>query len=184
MTGSFSHPIYTTSKDIILLWGGGDSNEATRVLNYYTNQALRFYDEAMAMTLPSVLEGCVREATRAAQRLGVVLQPGGSTENKARTARFLDRFEDQFFAKMADAIRRSNPDKYASVVEARKTRLVEHMGKTVRLIERHEQQLAEALDPAVRRYHEGELAELRTDLNRYRSALAQLKALDSSQNDA
>ena len=73
--------------------------------DYFVDLALKTFDEARVMTLPQIIGEFVSEAERAAKQEGVKFSTK-RVEDKAKAARFLDRFEGKFFENMAEAIRR------------------------------------------------------------------------------
>lgn len=160
-----------------LYWGGGTLVEQAMILNYYTNLALGYREEAMAMTLPEVLGTLVPEAVNAAKQFGIMLFPGGSVESKARTALFLDRFEDRFFANMADVIRKRYPDEYNSAEQARRLLLEERIRKTTAQISKFEVSLAEGCDTQTKAFYERMLEDLRIDLEVCRNELKNLQGV-------
>lgn len=88
-----------------LLWGIMDIDEHTALRDYFIDLALRRHDEALAMTIPQIIEEFVGDAEKAA-KLERVKFFTRAVEDKAKAARFLDRFEKQFFEKMEEALRR------------------------------------------------------------------------------
>lgn len=88
-----------------LLWGTMPTDESLILLNYFTDLALRHYSRAKAKALPIVLNSFVPDVIETAKKEGVSLFPGGTLESKSVRARFLDRFEDQFYEYMAEAIK-------------------------------------------------------------------------------
>jgi hypothetical protein len=88
-----------------LFWTVELTDEETIIRNYLIDIALHHYDDAQAMAMWDVVDRISEEAAQAAKKEGIVFLPGRE-ENKARTANFLDRFEQEFFKKMAEAIRK------------------------------------------------------------------------------
>ena len=88
-----------------LCWSVELTDEETVIRNYLIDLALQHYDEAKAMAMWEVVDRISEEATRAAKSEGITLFPS-KEENKARTADFLDRFEQDFFKNMAEVIKR------------------------------------------------------------------------------
>lgn len=88
-----------------VLWGVMEIDEHAALRDYFIDLALKKYDEALVMTLPQIIGEFVSDAERAAKQEGVKFFTK-QVEDKAKAARFLDRFEAQFFEKMAETIRR------------------------------------------------------------------------------
>lgn len=158
-----------------LIWGGEISGQTTMIRNYYIETALQHYDDAMAMSLPKVLDSFVPQVTQAAEQQGITLFPNDTVESKSRTARFLDRFEADFYANMAEVIRREHPDKYAIVRNIRREHLEEHIEQTLELIKQYEAKLRESSDPKEKARYRKELAELHGYLEDYRDELGSIQ---------
>ena len=88
-----------------LLWGIMEVDEHASLRNYFVDLALKRRDEALVMTLPEIIDRFVEDAERAA-KLERVKFFTKSVEDKAKAARFLDRFEENFFAGMAEVVQR------------------------------------------------------------------------------
>ena len=88
-----------------VLWGIMEVDEHAALRDYFIDLAIRKHDEVLVMTLPEIIEEFVPEAEKAAGLEGVKFFTK-RVEDKAKAARFLDRFEEQFFEKMADAVNR------------------------------------------------------------------------------
>ena len=88
-----------------VLWGIMEIHEHAALRDYFIDLALRKYDEALVMTLPQIIEEFVSDAERAANQEGVKFFTK-QVADTVKAARFLDRFEVQFFEKMADIIRK------------------------------------------------------------------------------
>ncbi len=87
-----------------VLWGIMEYNEHAAMRDYFIDLALKRQDEALAMTLPQIIEEFVGEAQKSAKLEGIRFFTR-NVEDKAKAARFLDRFELQFFEKLAEAVR-------------------------------------------------------------------------------
>lgn len=88
-----------------LMWGIPQSSREERVRNYLIDQALREYEPVVAMESPELATRLAREATIEADDIGVNLFDDSTPNSIARTARFLDRFEERFFEQMREAIK-------------------------------------------------------------------------------
>lgn len=88
-----------------VMWGVVEVDEHARLRDYFTNLALRTYDDALVMTLPEILNEFVEETENEAKLEGVKLFTR-DVHDKAKEARFLDRRETSFFENMAEAISR------------------------------------------------------------------------------
>ena len=60
-----------------------------RIINYFTNLALREYDAAMAMSLSEVLDKLVPDVIEFAKKEGINLAPGGNIDSKTKVSRFM-----------------------------------------------------------------------------------------------
>lgn len=89
-----------------LLWGSYITDEKLVVINYFTNLALKNYDDAMAMSLPEVLDVIVPIVSKEARKAGLSLSPGSAITHKVEITKFMDRFEDRFYENMAEAIKK------------------------------------------------------------------------------
>jgi len=98
-----------------LMWSvgrGRDDDERIILRNYLINVALQHYDDALAMAMWEVVDRFSDEASAAAKVEGISMFPENEG-SRARTAAFLDRFEQDFFKNMAEVIkRRENTLKY------------------------------------------------------------------------
>jgi len=88
-----------------LMWSVGFSDERTAIRNYLIDLALQHYDDARAMAMWEVVDVIADEATEAAEVQGVTMFPTRE-EDKARTAAFLDRFEQDYYKNMAEVVRK------------------------------------------------------------------------------
>lgn len=88
-----------------LFWSIELSSDQIMVRNYLIDLALQHYNEAQAMAMWEVVDQISEDAAKAAEREKIVLF-AGREENRARLAAFLDRFEQDFFKKMAEVIRK------------------------------------------------------------------------------
>lgn len=171
LVGLRSDPVSLTR----LFWGGGVTDEATMIRDYFTNLALQYQEEAMAMSVSEVLKTFVPEVTEAAKRKGISLFPGGTTESKARTARFLDRFEDRFYADMAEAVHRRFPEEYNLAEDIRREHLERQKQETLELIKKCQEKLRLSDDPKEKAARKKELTELREYLDEYKRELATIQ---------
>ena len=87
-----------------MVWGFPVTEEAARVREYFIALALRKMNVAMAMELKGVVEVVATEAARDAEQQEIDLFGEGSAKEAKRTQRFLEMYEDQFFANMRKAI--------------------------------------------------------------------------------
>lgn len=88
-----------------LMWGIVEVDEHSSLRNYFVNLALKTYDEAIVMNVPQIIEQFADLAEREAKLEGLDLI-SNLLNDRAKTARFLDRFENEFFQSMAKVIRR------------------------------------------------------------------------------
>jgi len=94
-----------------LLWGIGflEEQDSARLTlrRYFTDRALQAYDSAFVLKLPEVLDKVVHEAAVAAREEGIRLD---MQRDQAKTAKFIDRFEDGFFRHMNEAVEKLRRD--------------------------------------------------------------------------
>lgn len=88
-----------------LIWNVSSLDQKTNIRNYLIDLALRHYDEAMTFATWEIIDKISEEAVVAADAEGVALFKNTS-EDIARNAEFLDRFERSFFENMAYVIKK------------------------------------------------------------------------------
>jgi hypothetical protein len=88
-----------------LMWSVGFSDERTAIRNYLIDLALRHYYDARVMAIWEVVDIIADKAVDAAAVEGVTMFPTRE-DDKARTAAFLDRFEQDFYQNMAEVVKR------------------------------------------------------------------------------
>lgn len=88
-----------------LMWSVAFSDEKTAIRNYLIDLALQHYDEARVMAMWEVVDRISDKTAKAAEAEGVSMFPQ-KEEDRARTAAFLDRFEQDFYRNMAEAVRK------------------------------------------------------------------------------
>jgi hypothetical protein len=81
-----------------LLWSAPTNRSEQDLFNYFIDRGLRRYEEGLSLDIAKAAQVVAAEAVEAAEREGVRMN-GNETEDVARTARFLDRFEDRFYEK-------------------------------------------------------------------------------------
>lgn len=113
-----------------LLWGGGFDDQTVAISNYFTNIALRYYNDAYSMALPDVLSKITEKISDAAKNQKIDIR-SRTTSEQARTIRFMDRFEDEFYANMAVAIQKKDPESTSEINTTRREYL-EGKTKTIK----------------------------------------------------
>jgi len=94
-----------------LMWSVEFSDETMSIRNYLIDLALQYYDEAKAMAMWQIVDEIADKATKQAKQEGIfIYKRFDSSKNKARLALLLDRFEDDFFRDMDEAIRAREKD--------------------------------------------------------------------------
>jgi hypothetical protein len=88
-----------------LMWSIAFSDERTAIRNYLIDLALQHYDEARAMVMWQVVDQIADKAAKEAEAEGVFMFPQ-KEEDRARTAAFLDRFEQDFYKNMTELLKR------------------------------------------------------------------------------
>jgi hypothetical protein len=84
-------------------------DEALQLRNYLTELALRRQEEAIVMTLPSILDAIVTRSVEVAHRTGVKFwsrQP----DDQATLANYLDEVENEFYEALNDAVTKYERD--------------------------------------------------------------------------
>lgn len=171
LVGVRGDPVVTSR----LFWGGVVTDDAILIRNYLINRALKYQDEAMAMTLSEVLQSLVPKSVEKAKEKQISLFPGGDLNNMGRRERFLDYLVDRFYAEMSEAIHRRFPDEYNLAEKIRLEQLERHIQKTSDLIDKYETKLRESDDPKEKARCERELGELRAHLENYKSELKETR---------
>jgi hypothetical protein len=154
-----------------LFWGAVAADDTIHIRDFLINIALKYRDEAMTMSLSEVLQNLVPKSVNDAKKRQVSLFPGGSTDNKIRTSRFLDSLESQFYANMAEVIKRRFPDEYNLAEELRVEHLRKSIQKTRDLIDNFKMKIQNSDDPKDQSLYESEIIELKKYLAYYESEL-------------
>ncbi len=89
-----------------LIWAIPSSTHEEAAFEYFINVGLKHYEEGMALEMQEAAREVAKEIADEAEKEGIKLFPE-STEDVARTARYLDRFEDKFFQNWKEAIKKS-----------------------------------------------------------------------------
>ena len=87
-----------------LMWDVWTSDEKMIIRNYLIDLALQAYDEATAMAMWDAVDQIAEQAAAAARAERISMHVT-SESMRARTAKFLDRFEQDFYAQMDKIIR-------------------------------------------------------------------------------
>jgi hypothetical protein len=88
-----------------LMWSVVFADDRTTIRNYLIDLALQHYDDALLRAMWDVVEEISDEAAEAAKSEGVTMFPPRE-EDRARSAAFLDRFEQNFYASMTEVVRK------------------------------------------------------------------------------
>jgi hypothetical protein len=157
------------------IWGGALDDEGTIVREYLIDTGLQHYSDAIAMTMSEVLSASfVDQAVEDAMASSIDLFPGASWQSKSRTARFLDRLEDDFYATMAEVMRDRFPDHYPTVESIRRSNLQRQIQRIGQQIREYESRLPELVDTE-RTATKAELTELRQELDDYKHELESMQ---------
>lgn len=87
-----------------LMWAVPRTEAQHQVRDYFIARVLKEYDAALATAMHRVIDNIVDETVQAAKIEGVSLSGGEHVEDIARTAKLLDRYEEQFFKLMREEI--------------------------------------------------------------------------------
>lgn len=91
-----------------LIWSFSLFDEEAAVRNYLIDRAVQKYDEAIVLTMGEVLDDFVLRATKEARLERVSLL--GRGKQRAKTLRFMDRVEGEFFDNVAEAVKKHKQD--------------------------------------------------------------------------
>jgi len=166
LIGVKSDPVATAR----LFWGSVVIDDANLIRDYLVNKALSYRDEAMTMSLPDVLNIIIPKSIEEAQRENISLFPGGNTNTRIRRVRFLDHLENNFYANMAEVIRKKYPEEYNLAEEIHRKHLEKKIKDTFALINDYKTR-QEIGEPREKAYWDSELAELKKILDEYRNEL-------------
>jgi hypothetical protein len=89
-----------------MVWGTFINDEHEAVRNYIINRALRQYETGLALRMGTVVDEITGEAVESAHEEQVDLLGAATFEDASRTAKFLDRFEEEFFRRMREEMDR------------------------------------------------------------------------------
>ena len=87
-----------------MMWLSTERDEEQVLLEFFVNLGLQKYDESMSNDLQSLAAKCATEARQEARAKKLDL--AATSGHVERTAKFLDRFENQFYERWDEAIRR------------------------------------------------------------------------------
>jgi hypothetical protein len=121
-----------------LIWGGGFDNQTEAIYNYFTNIALKFYDVAYSMALPNVLNEMAEKISRTAKNQKIDITAKNPSEHP-KTIRFMDRFEDEFYVNMANAVKNYYPENPKEIDQIRRNFLeekIEVISEQIKYLER------------------------------------------------
>lgn len=90
-----------------ILWGGNFSDEYATVRNYLIDLALRYFHQAMNLSMMNIVDDLTKEILKTARTENVSLFPSSNTEKSAKRIRYIDRFEERFYDEMANAAKQS-----------------------------------------------------------------------------
>ena len=88
-----------------LIWGVHAMDVDETIRRYFTDRGLQKRGDVETMVLPAVVERVWTEATSAPEFSGINIFADDAVE-RAKTAAFLDRFEDRFYEMLDDAVAR------------------------------------------------------------------------------
>lgn len=86
-----------------LLWSAKASSKTEEVRHYLVMQALREYDEAMAMEMHQVVDKIAEDIVSEANRLGVITD-SDDPNNRRKFLKFIGEFENKFFEAIREKI--------------------------------------------------------------------------------
>ena len=101
----------TTDKKAMarLIWGVELGDDQERLRSYLIDSALRKYDDALTMASWKVIDEISKKAADTARREKISLRFKDPSD-AAKTAKFLDDFEDEFYASMKEVIEREREE--------------------------------------------------------------------------
>jgi len=157
-----------------LIWGGGYDDQTVTIHGYFTEIALRHYNEAYAMAMPDVLNRITERVSREVKRQQInfwTKAPSG----KAQVARLMDRFENEFYINMVDAIRKKSPEDVPGIVNMRLKYLEEKTSTIRKQIENLEESILHARNQEDKREFEHNIIELKLQLGYFDAELKNLR---------
>ncbi len=89
-----------------LIWGSSRTETKQLVRDYLIKRALEAYDVGMTMAMPEVVNKIAEEAAAEARKKNIDLFSASSPGDVAKTAKFMDRMEENFFSSMREAIQK------------------------------------------------------------------------------
>lgn len=89
-----------------ILWATWVDDDAARIHRYFVDLGLAMYDEAQILALPEVLSRLEPHVMEVLEAEEVPIFPAVSLDSQARIARFLDRFEREFYVHMDEAVQK------------------------------------------------------------------------------
>ncbi len=88
------------------MWSQGDA-VAAKVKRFYTDRILREYDYALVSEIPAVVDAMLKELEKAGIDLESEFERGEGETERLRIFTALDRFEPEFYEKLAEAKKRA-----------------------------------------------------------------------------
>lgn len=83
-----------------LIWGTPRTESETMIRDYLVRRALAARNAALARAMPEVIDDMVTSAAAAAAKQALDLRNTATPDDVARSVRFMDRVEDEFYSKM------------------------------------------------------------------------------------
>jgi hypothetical protein len=90
-----------------LIWTTPRTPDEVRLRDFLLQRALASYDAALAKRMQAVIEESTKAAQIEIERRGIFLNETRDIEGMKRAHDVLDRMENQFFAKMGEAMDKS-----------------------------------------------------------------------------
>ena len=87
-----------------MMWAMPRTDSQHQVRDYLIARVLKEYDVALTLAMHNVIDQVVEESVNTAKREKVNLSGGDKPDDIARTAKFLDRYENKFFKLMAEEL--------------------------------------------------------------------------------
>jgi hypothetical protein len=157
-----------------LIWGGGAQDDEVLIRNYLIHQALQYKDQAMAKSIPEVLQDTIREGLDLARKEKVQLFPGGALDEELRRTRLIDTIEDHFYKRMGEVIDKKFPQEYNYAKKARLELAKRNLERTATLINKIEIKIAESKDKKEIAHLKEQLGNLYRNKEIYRVQLDEL----------
>lgn len=162
-----------------LFWGSVVTDETLLIREYLIKIALNYKDEAMTMALSDVLQTVVPKSVDEAKSRKISLFPGGSTQDKIKTARFLEDVEDKFYERMAAVVKKRYPEEFNLAKELKINHIEEQIIKIQLILSNLDSILNKSTSTMEKERINSDISQLKLSLSDYKNNLSEIR----SEND-